>query len=288
MAPFYNDHTAYGAAISFFIPVVFGMIFSKRITKTERVFLGIAWVILLTGLLLSYSRAAWISVIGSLVVALLMIFKVRLRWVLATLLVLVGLFFVYQQQILWKMEKNKQDASVDIAKHVQSISNITSDASNLERLNRWNSAFRMIKLRPFFGWGPGTYQFLYAPFQLSKDKTIISTNAGDRGNAHSEYFGPLTEEGVFGMLAFIGILVTVIWTGVRVYKKAADKDVKLYGLLFMLGLITYFIHGTLNNFLDTDKSSIPFWGFIAVLVSLDIFGEKRSGEVQTTPEIKSE
>jgi putative inorganic carbon (hco3(-)) transporter len=289
MAPFYNDHTAYGAVISFFIPVVFGLIFSKRISKTERLLMGIAWIILLTGLILSYSRAAWIGVIGALAVAMILILKIKFRWVLAVILILVGIFYAFEQQIIWKMEKNKQDASVNLAKHVQSISNITSDASNLERLNRWNSAFRMIYQRPFFGWGPGTYQFLYAPFQHSKEKTIISTNAGDRGNAHSEYFGPLTEEGIFGLLSVIGILVTVIWTGIRVYKKSADRDVKLYGLIFMLGLITYYIHGTLNNFLDTDKASIPFWGFIAVLVSLDIFQEKRTGEVQTSaPEIKQE
>ena len=39
----------------------------------------------------------------------------------------------------------------------------------------------------------------------------------------------------------------------------------------ILGLITYLIHGSLNNFLDTDKASALFWGFIAGFVSLDIF-----------------
>ena len=39
----------------------------------------------------------------------------------------------------------------------------------------------------------------------------------------------------------------------------------------MLGLVTYFSHGFLNNFLDTDKLSVPVWGFIAILVALDIY-----------------
>jgi hypothetical protein len=29
------------------------------------------------------------------------------------------------------------------------------------------------------GWGPGTYQEVYAPYQLSVDRTIITTNFGD-------------------------------------------------------------------------------------------------------------
>jgi hypothetical protein len=39
----------------------------------------------------------------------------------------------------------------------------------------------------------------------------------------------------------------------------------------LLGLITYFSHGVLNNFLDTDKLSVPVWGFIAILVALDVY-----------------
>lgn len=74
--------------------------------------------------------------------------------------------------------------------------------------------------RPVMGWGPGTYQFNYAPFQKSDEMTIISTNAGDMGNAHSEYIGPLAEQGVPG-LTFILILVgTIIYTGTIIYSKA--------------------------------------------------------------------
>ena len=42
-------------------------------------------------------------------------------------------------------------------------------------------------------------------------------------------------------------------------------------MMLTLGLITYFAHGILNNFLDTDKLSVPFWGFIAGIVALDIY-----------------
>jgi hypothetical protein len=39
----------------------------------------------------------------------------------------------------------------------------------------------------------------------------------------------------------------------------------------ILGFITYLVHGSMNNFLDTDKASALFWGFIGAFVSLDIF-----------------
>ena len=45
--------------------------------------------------------------------------------------------------------------------------------------------------------------FLYAPYQKPSEKTIISTNAGNRGNAHSEYLGPMAESGILGLLTLL-------------------------------------------------------------------------------------
>jgi hypothetical protein len=45
----------------------------------------------------------------------------------------------------------------------------------------------------------------------------------------------------------------------------------------ILGLITYYIHGILNNFLDTDKASAPFWGYTAIIVALDIYFCRQNG-----------
>jgi len=113
--------------------------------------------------------------------------------------------------------------------------------------------------------------FKYAPFQLSTEKTMISTDFGDHGNAHSEYIGPLAESGILGSLSFILIGIFGLMTGFRAYQKIKDKHVKHIALGLIMGLITYLMHGTLNNFLDTDKASALFWGFIAVFVSLDIY-----------------
>jgi len=181
------------------------------------------------------------------------------------------------------LEKNRQDASQDFDKHIQSISNISTDASNLERLNRWSAAFRMFEERPLLGWGPGTYAFVYAPFQHSNEKTIISTNMGDRGNAHSEYIGPLCESGVLGLLSFVAIIICVLATAFRLYYTINDKELKKLVLVILLGFITYIVHGGLNNFLDTDKASVPFWGFVAMLVAIDIYHSKK----ENTEELES-
>ena len=170
-------------------------------------------------------------------------------------------------------EQNQAVSSDDFTEHVSSISNVSSDASNMERINRWNSAIRMFEERPFFGWGPGTYMFLYAPYQKPWEKTIISTNAGDLGNAHSEYIGPLAESGVFGLLTVLFLFGSIIYYGFRIYHQTPEGTSKELVLMAILGLITYFTHGVLNNFLDMDKASAPVWGFTALIVAQDLFNK---------------
>jgi O-antigen ligase len=279
MSPFYNDHTAYGAAIAMFVPFIFGFIFDKSYSFSMRATAFIVFLILMLAIILSYSRAAWISVIAALLVYFIILLKIKFKWLLSTFVVLIVFFFTFQHQILEVLERNEQDSSTDFVEHVQSIYNISSDASNLERINRWQAGLRMFRERPFLGWGPGTYQFLYAPFQRSKEKTIISTNAGDLGNAHSEYIGPMAEQGLPGLLTLLMVLSIGIYTGLKVYRKATSPEVKLMALLTVLALIAYFVHGFLNNFLDTDKASVPIWGFFAIILALDLYHTDKKREV---------
>ncbi len=277
--PFYKDHTSYGAILAFYIPPLVTMTFFRANSTRKKFAFGILLVILTLGVIFSYSRAAWVSLLGAF--GIWVIIKLRIRlWVIMSGLVVIGLIaFILSQTITRDLKANKQDSSTtNLAKHVESISNVSTDASNLERLNRWHCALRMFEQKPVFGWGPGTYMFQYAPFQLSYEKTIISTNEGNMGNAHSEYLGPLSEQGFLGTLFFVIIIISTVTTGLRAIKKTNSFELKSLGLAAIIGLFTYYLHGTLNNFLDTDKASAPFWGFTALLVAIDVYHSKSKAE----------
>lgn len=276
MEPLFKDHTSYGAVLAMYFPVLGGLLLSRKGSTLLRTFLFTGFAILSIGLILSYTRAAWISVVGAAGVLLVMLLGIRLRTVMVGLLVAGSVAYFGWEDIAVSLERNKQESSDKLEEHVSSISNISSDASNLERLNRWNCAIELFRERPVMGWGPGTYQFVYAPFQRSGDRTIISTNQGDAGNAHSEYLGPLSEQGLPGMLLMVALVVSVTVLAFRVFYRETDRERRIIIASAFLGLVTYFIHGVLNNYLDTDKASIPFWGFIAVLVAMDLNGRDQA------------
>ncbi len=286
VSPFYNDHTAYGAALAFYLPFTvlfaFHRVYSKKVKRISLIFLAI----LLIALVLSYSRAAWVSVIAATAAWILIKLRIRFKPLFITAVLLLGLVFSFQTQIVMHLERNTVKSSSNLLEHVSSISNISSDASNLERINRWKCALRMFEEKPLFGFGPGTYMFQYAPYQVNKERTIISTNIGDKGNAHSEYLGPLSESGIPGLITFLLIIITVIYSGIHAWSRLTDARMKGILLAALTGLITYYVHGFLNNFLDTDKLSVPFWGFTAMIVAADLYSRQqanRPGEGKKNP-----
>lgn len=273
MFPFFKEHTSYGAALALYIPVAIAFTFFIRWDLNRKILAATILLILVAGVILSYTRAAWVSLVAAGLAGLFVWIRLRREVFLLMVLAFVGTLFYFQDDIMQRFEKNDTTSSDDLSEHVESISNISTDASNMERINRWKSAFRMYAERPVFGHGPGTYMFLYAPYQKPNEKTIISTNAGDMGNAHSEYIGPLAESGTMGLVLVLVLVYLTVRTGIRAYYKQEDPAYRALALATLIGLITYWTHGFLNNFLDMDKATLPVWGFTAFLVHLDVYSK---------------
>jgi O-antigen ligase len=272
MEPFYKDHTIYGAGVAMQLFFLLGLFKAKKNSAIVQFVLITFLLITLVGLYFSYTRGAWLSVVVALFVWLFIKYKIKFKWLLftgASVLLIIALSWT---QIQFALEKNNSEHTTEeFSERIKSTTNITSDASNLERLNRWNAAWRMFQERPVFGFGPGTYAFEYAPFQDPENLTIISTNFGDGGNAHSEYLGPLAEMGVFGFLSVVIFVSVLFYTGITLYIRFPKEEEELKTLLLFLILAasTYFFHGLLNNYLDTDKAAVPIYGICAVIIALE-------------------
>jgi hypothetical protein len=69
------------------------------------------------------------------------------------------------------------------------------------------------------------------------------------------------------------MVVLVLVTSYRAmvaYPRITDGEDRHLFMGAFLGLVTYYVHGVLNNYLDLDKASVPFWGFTIMVVMFDI------------------
>lgn len=273
--PYYNDHTIYGAAIAFILPMLTIISFSVgvfRFRVWQQILLISLTAFFFVAEALSYSRAAWISLAFALVTGIFLVFKVRFRMILTMLIIAGTVIFINSEEIYNRISTNDavSNQKEDVGNHLRSVTNIQSDASNTERINRWLCAWRMALDKPLTGFGPGMYQFEYGQYQRRGEMTRISTFSGNRGHAHSEFMTQLSETGFPGFILFTVMVFYIIASGMRVVYREKIMRYKLTVAGALLGLITFYVHGAFNAFLDSDKMAALVFSCIAVIITHDI------------------
>ncbi|HVD97785.1 MAG TPA: O-antigen ligase family protein [Cytophagaceae bacterium] len=291
--PFFSDHTIYGACLAFMVPIVGILYFQARVFNLnyfQKLLAGFSLLCFLVGIYLSHSRATWISL--ACMIALLLILRMKIKF--STLMIVMGIVLVVAllnlEALMPVLIKNKYDSKAkraNLEEQIKSVTNIKNDVSNAERVNRWLCAARMFKEKPVTGFGPGTYQFKYIPFQKGSEMTPISItsaknnfNKGMGGTAHSEYLLALAESGLVAGIVLLAMALYSIYLGMKLYYKE-QGPYKYYALMMLLSLFTYFIHGIFNNFLTTDKAAFLVWGGLATLCALDLRYKKNNSTKNT-------
>ena len=268
-APFYFDHTIYGACLAFFVPYLIVEL-SESLDFKQKLLYGFFSFLVLIAVVFSYSRAAWISLLVAGFAFALVYFRIKVKYLLYTLLLVSGFLLLNGDSVMNYVEKNQEQShSNDVGSHLKSISNIKTDASNKERINRWKCALRMFADKPVFGFGPGTYQFFYGKYQQREELTRISTFSGNKGHAHSEYLNYLSESGLIGLGLFLSLLVVVNYKCIQLIQFGETRIIRNTATFIFIGLGTYIIHGFFNGFLEFDKMALPVYLSFAAIAALD-------------------
>ena len=278
--PFFSDHTLYGCCLAFFIPII---VYWYK-TSSSKLFYSLSFIVMLLAIYLTFSRAVWMSLLSVLVLNYILYLKISFKRISITLISILLLFFLFQDSTLNLLSNNNSDSKArkaEVSDQLKSVTNISSDVSNLERINRWKSAWIMFSQKPLTGYGPGTYQFNFIPFQRDEDKTKISVSyasnrfsQGMGGTAHSQYLLFASESGVIVILAFIAVLFFTLKAGFTVYYESSDEKEKMLVKALLGGYVTFVFHSFFNNFLDIDKAAALFFLFNAAIVIVSIVHKK--------------
>ena len=270
--PFYKDHTVFGASAAVLGAFWLASAFYKKNKASMLVYLTMGMVF--AGcVLLSTSRAAFISLLFFFIIMVMLSLKVRPVHLAGMLVSLIIVAVAVSQPLTERMKKVEEVSYADdpgLTDRSRSISNISTDVSNIERLNRWISAWRMFREKPLTGFGPGTYQFVYIPYQepaLENRLTVTdpwNVPEGSGGTAHSEYLLAMSEMGVWGLLGWLVLIGRWVFLAFNT-KKQHPRRMEI--IVAFAALSTYLLHAFFNNFLTTDKFAFLFWGTAAWMIA---------------------
>ena len=264
--PFIKNHAIYSACVLMLFFMTLSFEFLPGRAKMNRLWKGLILFFFLVALYFSFSRAAWMVFIAVMVFyGLVHLIKLSLgKW----LTLIVGVILLVGISTIWMLNAGMGNESISKSglpqEHLRSSLNVKTDVSNLERINRYKCALRMIGDRPIFGFGVGTFQFAYLDYQREEDMTRLSVikpdndglphHSGRGGEAHSEYFGNLAEMGLIGFLMWMLLVIFSMYSGLKTVISRKFENRNHHLPLSFLGVITcFYMLSLVNDFWQVEE-----------------------------------
>lgn len=173
--------------------------------------LGAAAALIGVGLLISWSRGAWLG-FGAALVTLILLTPRRFWHAFAILVSCAGILAlailsnIVPNALLTRFSDFAQDLTG--FQDVRGVPINDANYATVERLAHWQAALSMADESPFFGVGFGGYEAAYARHALVNWQLAL-------GHAHNYYLNVLAETGAVGLAAYIGMWLGLSAIGLR-------------------------------------------------------------------------
>ena len=271
LSPFYRNHVAYAAILVVFLPFLWFFRQWYPFHSRRWWLLAGGLLLVLTGINLSYTRAAYLSVgiaIGAYYIIRFRLTKVVLIVALIGAISIV-LFMANDNRYLNYAPNYERTITHEKFNSLIEATYQLEDISTMERFYRWIAGFYMSKERPVFGFGPGNFYFFYPSYTVTSFQTYVSHNP-ERSGIHSYYLMILTEQGYPGLLFFSLLIFWVLLRGERTYHLLKDPRDRQIVMMFLLSFIVILALLIINDLIETDKVGPFFFIAMAVLVNMDL------------------
>jgi len=204
-------------------------------------FYGMASIVLLAGLIASWSRGAWLGFIAA---GLVMIFALpRKIWQSLSIsaiavVLLLGIWFtgVLPQSITARISSATEEYFT--LYDVRGVDITSANYAVVERLAHWQAALNMVDSHPWFGIGFGNYEVAYEEYRLVNWPEAL-------GHAHNYYLNIWAEAGILGLFAYCGLWLTAATMTWRL-RKHPDPIARATSI----GLLGSWVYLAAHSFLD--------------------------------------
>ncbi len=271
LSPFYRNHVIYACIMVVIVPFVWFVRQWYPTWSWQRVGLGLALIVLVVAIQLSYTRAA----MGTLILLPLIYGVIRLRLVKSALLMVVLVVTLG----FWRLALDNYylDFAPDYDKTIthtrfDNLLEATAqgeDISTMERFYRWIAGFYMVGERLLTGFGPGNFLEQYKPYAVNSFRTYVSHNP-ERSGIHCYYLMVPVEQGLPGLLFFLFMVFAVLIYGEKLYHRLKCRRSQQAVMALMLSFISILILCIINDLIETDKIGSFFFMLMAMLVNFDL------------------
>jgi probable O-glycosylation ligase (exosortase A-associated) len=189
----YADPNRMSMSVSIVVPLAVAFFLRRQSPWLVRLTCGLAAVLALMAMVLSYSRGGFLGLVVSAVTWVLL--ERRMRRTLVVVAVAVAML-VLSPQSFWS--------------RTRSVGNYQEDASAMSRVEAWTVASRVSQQHPLLGVGAGTFPYAWRLYGPPGSTQVYA--------AHNIFLQVISDLGFVGLglfLAFIGAALGPLWTLAR-------------------------------------------------------------------------
>ena len=202
-------------------------------------------VVLMGGLLFSFTRSAWLGLVaGLLAIGWLKGWK-ALALLTATLVAAILLSFTMYPEL---------------RERAVSIANLKTDQSNLERIRMWRATLDMIQDHLLLGVGIGNYR-------TALDQYRDRYGAGSHSHAHNTLLQQTAEHGIIGFAAFILIWYVFFREGIRNIINSSDPFTRGVTAGAIGALVGFHVAGLFEHSLGDSEVAMMMWFIVGMAMA---------------------
>jgi len=234
--------------ISNYLAMIFPMIFSYFLlekSKRIKIVYFIVLSIVYATLMICQSRGIWISISLTAILVIYIIFKFNLlkafkenkRWLVLLLITFMIITVIYST------DNPLNKGAITVIE--RAVSTFDEQGFSLNaRLLMWRTTLEMIKERPLFGSGIGTFRMNYLNYQaqyLIKNPKYLQYYI-KAGEAHNEYLQTWAELGIIGLGLFLLIFYFIFHKVFNFFQRNKNDEDRLIILGLITGITCFMIH----------------------------------------------
>ncbi|MBL0167318.1 MAG: O-antigen ligase family protein [Propionivibrio sp.] len=223
----------------------FALVFLYKSALPARMRLGSGLLLLLgfAGLVASYSRSAWLSFAISAGFTVLVLIAWRERYALMSTIFVVAVGLITAPWVFAKLFARLFEADSDAL---------------LGRFDQYTVAWTMWRENFLFGVGAGNYNMQLEHYNM---------NWAIEGPVHNVILLIGSETGLFGVIAFYGLITVVLYNLWRLIRLRHEPDCR-FALAAFGGLLAFTLDGLTNPLFREATVYMQFWLTVALSVAL--------------------
>lgn len=230
------------------LPVALVILMDSGFEKKLKKVAAFSVISIFVGLMCNKSRGAWLTELIVVPLATFRYLKQNKKYLAVVLAVFLG--------TVGFMASNPQ-----YVERVKSITNTTTDMSNVGRIEVWKAAQHIIQEHPIAGVGAGRFAGINQKVAIQNNKEISLVIS----HGHNNFIQITTECGVLGLAGLLYFIGYYLRSSLRNYRKHNNPyDILVFTICF--GYI--FLYGLIDYTLGLSTGIRVMWFILAVLLQL--------------------